>query len=793
MLAESLKLSSLITMYLTTKFRICLFAVLLISLPSINTLTANSHKIGALVAYEQRVQDLMAQMTLTEKIGQMCQYVGLNYLSASSAEMTAEEVLNSDSQAAYKEFKIKDIAQMVVDAKIGSFLHVLTAEEANKLQALAQQSRLGIPLLIGIDAIHGNAMVNGSTVYPSPISIAATFSDSLAYQIGRETALEMRATGSHWAFSPNLDVLRDPRWGRVGETFGEDPYLVGSLGKNMIQGYQLDDFTGTNKVIACAKHLVAGSEPSNGLNFSSMDLSDRSLREIYLKPFKDAVDAGVFTIMAAHNEVNGIPAHMHKQIMTEIVRDEFGFGGFYVSDWLDIERLELLHYVVDNFKDGVELSVDAGMDMHMHGPYFLEAVRDLVDQGKLAESRVDFACAKILEAKFRLGLFEDPFVDLDQINEKIFTPEHQATALRAARESIVLLKNDGVLPFDNGQGKRILVTGPNANNHSTLGDWAMQQPVDQVTTIFEGIRTLGTKRGYHVDWHDSNQRIAKMSSADIQETVQAAKGYDSVVLVVGDNSMRYEWMQRTAGENLARADINLAGRQLDLVKQLHATGIPVTVVYVSGKPLCEPWIVDNIKAVIAAWEPGSFGGQAVAEIIFGEVNPSGKTPLTMPRSVGQLRMVYNHKPSQYFKEYAFEQTSPLFPFGFGLSYSDFDYTKLGVDVLDYSLEAPIIRVSVQIQNLSEIAGTEVVQVYFRDRVSSVTRPVKELVDYRRVSLQAGQAKQVVFEIPIERLAFYDINMERCVEPGEFEFMVGGSSADDDLLKQTIQVKRHHSY
>ena len=257
--------------------------------------------------------------------------------------------------------------------------------------------------------------------------------------------------------------------------------------------------------------------------------------------------------------------------------------------------------------------------------------------------------------------------------------------------------------------------------------------------------------------------------------------------------MRYEWKQRTAGENLARADINLAGRQLDLVKQLHATGIAVTVVYVSGKPLCEPWIVDNIKAVIAAWEPGSFGGQAVAEIIFGEVNPSGKTPLTMPRSVGQLRMVYNHKPSQYFKEYAFEQTSPLFPFGFGLSYSDFDYTKLGVDVLDYSLEAPLIRVSVQIQNLSEIAGTEVVQVYFRDRVSSVTRPIKELVDYRRVSLQAGQAKQVVFEIPIERLAFYDINMERCVEPGEFEFMVGGSSADDDLLKQTIQVKRHHSY
>ena len=321
----------------------------------------------------------------------------------------------------------------------------------------------------------------------------------------------------------------------------------------------------------------------------------------------------------------------------------------------------------------------------------------------------------------------------------------------------------------------------------------MQQPAHQVTTIFEGISTLGTKRGYHVDWHDSNQRIAKISSVEIQETVELAKVYDLVVLVVGDNSMRYEWKQRTAGENLARADINLAGRQLDLVTQLHATGIPVTVVYVSGKPFCDPWIVDNIKGVIAAWEPGSFGGQAVAEIIFGEVNPSGKTPLTMPRSVGQLRMVYNHKPSQYFKEYAFEQTSPLFPFGFGLSYSEFKYTKLAIDLVGLSAEAPVIRVSVQIENLSEIAGIEVVQVYFRDRISSVTRPVKELVDYRRVPLQAGQAKKVVFEIPLERLAFYDINMERCVESGEFEFMVCGSSADDDLLKQALYLERHYPY
>ena len=397
--------------------------------------------------YQAQVADLMARMTLEEKVGQMCQYVGFGYLLNASSAMSPEEVLNSDSDAYYKDLQVKDIAQMIVEGKIGSFLHVLSAEEANQLQALAQKSRLKIPLLIGIDAIHGNAMVGGTTVYPSPISIAASFSDALAFRIARETALEMRATGSHWTFSPNVDVLRDPRWGRVGETFGEDPYLVGSLGKSMIEGYQLGDFTGSDKVLACAKHLVAGSEPSNGLNFSEMDVSERTLREIFMKPFKVAVEADVFTLMAAHNEVNGIPAHMHKAIMTDIVRDEYGFEGFYVSDWLDIERLERLHHVVADFESAVFRSVDAGIDMHMHGPHFLEAVVDLVASGDLPESRVDAACAKILEAKFKLGLFEQAIVDIDSMEAKVFTNEHQATALDAARQSIILLENDALLPL----------------------------------------------------------------------------------------------------------------------------------------------------------------------------------------------------------------------------------------------------------------------------------------------------------------------------------------------------------
>ena len=324
------------------------------------------------LSVDERLDDLIPRMTLEEKAAQMVQFVGLNYITDADRNMTAEEILNSDSRASYRGLLKKDIAQMVADGKIGSFLHVLTLQEANRLQQLAQKSRLKIPLLIGIDAIHGNGMVAGTTVYPSPISLASTFDEKIAFKIGQETALEVRAHGSHWAFTPNVDVLRDPRWGRVGETFGEDPLLVGNFGVEMIMGLQSDDFSGPNNVIACAKHFIAGSEPINGLNVSPMDISERSMREIYLKPFKKAVDAGVYSVMAAHNEINGIPAHMHKELLTDVMRDEFKFDGFYVSDWLDINRINSLHKIAKDFKEAIYYAVDAGMDMNMHGPNFLE-------------------------------------------------------------------------------------------------------------------------------------------------------------------------------------------------------------------------------------------------------------------------------------------------------------------------------------------------------------------------------------------------------------------------------------
>ena len=737
-------------------------------------------------SYQERVDDLLSRMTIEEKVAQMCQYVGLNYLESDEDTLTAEEILNSDSRASYKGFLKKDIAQMVIDGKIGSFLHVLDPKESNALQTLALKSRLKIPLIIGIDAIHGNGMVKGTTVYPSPISISSTFSDTLSFLVGQQTGLEMRATGAQWAFTPNIDVLRDPRWGRVGETFGEDPLLVSNMGSSMIKGLQ------TNKVIACAKHFIAGSEPVNGLNASPMDISDRNLREIFLKPFKKAVESGVYTIMAAHNELNGIPCHMNRYLMTEILREELKFKGFIVSDWMDIERIHTLHKIAKNIKDASFLSVDAGMDMHMHGPYFLEHVVELVKENKISEERINESARKILLAKFKLGLFEDPFIDLEEVDTKIFTKEHKKTSLEIARKSIVLLKNSNLaLPINYEKKSKILVTGPNANNHSILGDWTKPQPEDNVFTIFDGINKIGSEKGFEVDFYESNSDILNISDKDILSTSEFAKDYDYVIVVVGDNSLRYLNKKKTAGENMARANLNLAGNQLKLVRELYKKVENLIVVYVNGKPIAEPWISENIDAIIEAWEPGSFGGQAVGEIIFGDVNPSGKLPLTFPRSVGQLQMVYNHKPSQYFHKYAQEKITPLYPFGHGLSYSKFIYSNLEVKKLN--IEDSTINISFTLANQSEYEGEEVVQLYFRDSYSSVTRPIKELLDYRRISMKPNESKQIYFNIPIKKLAFYDINMKYCVEKGNFKFMVGGSSKDNDLIKASLKILDRYNF
>ncbi len=744
---------------------------------------------------EKRIDDLMSRMTIYEKACQMNQFVGLEHMKKAEKKFSNEELKKSDAKGFYKGIFSEDVKEMIIDGKIGSFLHVLTAKEANYLQSLAYESKLKIPLLIGIDAIHGNALYRGATVYPSPITIASTWNANNSYNVGKQTAVEMRSTGSHWAFTPNVDVMRDARWGRVGETFGEDPYLVTQMSSSMIDGLQQGDFTGLNKVIACAKHLVAGSEPINGLNLSPMDISERTLYEIYLPPYKSAINVGVFSIMAAHNEVNGIPSHSNKKLMSDLIRKQWGFNGFYVSDWLDIERLETLHRVARNFKEAVYLAVDAGIDMHMHGPHFPELVSELVNEGKLSEERVNFACSKILEAKFKLGLFENRYVDENNIKEKIFNKSHQDLALELAREGIVLLKNDYILPLQKAKkvNNKILVTGPNANNQSILGDWHNPQPDKNVFTIYEGIKKIGGEMGYLVNYHNSNENIKKISNEDISKTIEIANQHDIIIVVVGDNSMRYKWNQKTAGENTARAELNLAGKQLDLVMKLKETGKNIIVVYVNGRPISEPWISENINAIIEAWEPGSFGGIAVAEIIFGKINPSGKLPLTVARSVGQLKMFYNHKNSMYFRNYAIKSNKPLYSFGFGLSYTNFQISEPRID--DSKLKNDILSVSVDVKNIGKISGDEIVQLYICDKYSSVTRPIKELKGFKRVSLKQGESKVITFNLDKSAFAYYDSEMKYIIEAGEFDILVGNSSREKDLkrvsffVEETIQIQK----
>lgn len=745
---------------------------------------------------EDRLSDLMARMTLEEKVGQMCQYVGLEYLKKQKRNKRSAgdaSKLNKDAFAMYG-LSESEIIQEIIDGKIGSFLHVLDPEEVNYLQGFALQSRLKIPLIIGIDAIHGNAMVRGTTVYPSPISIAATFTNDFAYDVAKQSAREMRATGSQWTFMPNVDVARDPRWGRVGETFGEDPFMVGEMGKAMIMGFQGEDFSKPNNVIACAKHMIAGAEPLNGLNISPMDVSERSLYEIHLPPYKKAIDAGVYTIMAAHNELNGIPSHMHKGLMTDLLRNEWGFDGFYVSDWYDIKRIWSYHKVARNYKEASLFSVEAGMDMNMHGPEFYDFIVALVKENKLSIDRVNEACSKILYAKFQLGLFENRLVDTSKVGENIFVKSHLDKAEEIADNSITLLKNNNSLPINNSNAKRILVTGPNAHNHTTLGDWHFEQPEENVVTIFEGIQQIGENYNHKVDYYDSGIKIRNIQDSKIKATAEMSTNYDHVFVVVGDNSLRYTWeggksFQKTAGENKARSFLGLPGKQLDLVKSIYEKNKNLTVIYVSGKPISEPWIEDNIKSIIHAWEPGSMGGKSMGKIVFGEINPSGKMPMTTARSVGQLTMVYNHKPTNYIHKYAFEKTKPLYRFGFGLSYTTFSISKPTLSTSKWDGTGKVI-VEVDVKNTGKRDGMETVQLYIRDLFSSVTRPVLELKGYKKVNVAPGETKRVTFSLALDDFAFYDREMKYKAEEGEFNILVGNAANLAKLKKTTIQLTKN---
>lgn len=732
---------------------------------------------------EKRVEDLLSRMTLEEKVGQMNQFVGLEHIRKNEASLSEEDLRNNTANAFYPGFSADSVADWTRKGLVGSFLHVLTIEEANYLQSLAMQSRLAIPVIFGIDAIHGNANAPDNTVYPTNIGLAGTFDLDLAYRIARETAAEMRAMNMHWTFNPNVEVARDPRWGRVGETFGEDPYLVSKMGAQTVKGYQGD--LSSDDVLACIKHFAGGSQPINGTNGSPTDLSERTIREVFFPPFEEGVKAGAMSLMTAHNELNGIPCHSNDWLMEDVLRGEWDFRGFVVSDWMDIEHIYDLHATAENLKEAFYQSIMAGMDMHMHGVYWNEYVCELVREGRIPESRIDESVRRILDIKFRLGLFEQPYADENTTMDVRLCDEHRNTALEAARKSVVLLKNDGLLPLSKDRYRRVLVTGINADDHNILGDWSADQKAENVITVLEGLKMVSPETDFvFVDqgWDPRN-----MSRAKVDRAASVARTCDLNIVVAGEYMYRGRWTERTSGEDTDRSDIDLVGLQNELIRKVAASGKPTILVLVSGRPLGTEWAAEHLPALINAWEPGMYGGQAIAEIMYGKVNPSAKLAVTIPRSVGQTQMIYNHKPSQYFHPYAVTPSTPLYPFGYGLSYNTYEYSDLTIDKEEMTAEQTL-KVSVKVKNTGKMAGDEIVQLYIRDCFSQVTRPVKELKDFARIPLAPGEEKTVEFTVTPDKLMFLDRHLDPIVEPGEFILMVGPSSADGDLLKKRFRVR-----
>lgn len=734
---------------------------------------------------EDRVNDLMSRMTLEEKIGQMNQLVGIEHIKfIMSQKLTPEQIATSHAAGFYPNVGTDSIKTLVKSGQVGSFLHVYTLEEANSLQKLAMESRLGIPLIFGIDAVHGNSNCPDNTVYPTNIGLASSFDTTLAYTIARQTAKEMRSMNMHWTFSPNAEISRDARWGRTGETFGEDPYLVGEMAYQSICGYQ-GNLDSEYDVAACIKHLVGGGQPYNGINSAPSDLSERMLRESYFPPFERGLQAHPLSLMPAHNEVAGIPCHASKWLLRDILRKEWGFEGVIISDWDDIERLAKFHHIAADSKEAFGKAIDAGLDMHMHGPSWNAAVKELVEEGVISEDRIDESVSRLLTMKFTLGLFEHPYADPAVADKIRLNEEHRATSLQASREAVVLLKNDGILPLSPNGRKRIMITGINADDPNMMGDWTAVQKPENYTTIVEGLKQIAPENDFV--FVDQGPYPMKMKKKNVSKAIAEARRADINIVVAGDYMFRYLPEEMTCGENADRSDIALPGLQNELVEGVMASGRPTIVILVSGRPLGVENISEKASALIEAWEPGMYGGQAIAEILFGKVNPSGKLPITIPRSVGQVAIYYNHKPSAYIRHFMFSPITPLYSFGYGLSYTDYSYSEPTVSAGEIGM-GESVDVRVDVRNEGEMAGDEIVQMYIHDLVSSVTRPVKELKDFARIHLEPGEQKTVVFRITPEKLAFYNADMQKVAEPGEFEVLVGPSSRDEDLKKVNFILK-----
>jgi len=705
---------------------------------------------------EERVEDLLRRMTLEEKIGQMCQYSGFS----------------------------RELEDLVKRGLVGSLLNVVGVEEVNRVQEIAvKESRLGIPLLLGLDVIHGY-----KTIFPIPLALASTWDPEVVRRAAEIAAREAAAEGIRWTFAPMVDIARDPRWGRIAEGFGEDPYLASVMAWAAVKGFQGDDLSSPDTILACAKHYVAYGAAEGGRDYNTVDISERTLREVYLPPFKAAVAAGVGTIMSAFNDLNGVPATANEYTLTTILRGEWGFQGFVVSDWNAIGEL-VVHGIAADGAEAAKLAVTAGVDMDMQGDVYRKHLLRLVREGVVPEERIDEAVRRILTLKFRLGLFENPYADPERARRVVKCREHLEYALEAARKAIVLVKNDGVLPLRKDL-RRLAVIGPLADDREApLGCWHCLGDPRDVVTVLEGIRrrvSPGTEVLYA-----RGCDILSEDRSGFKEAVKAAEKADAVVLVVGESA-------DMSGEAASRAYLDLPGVQEELVREVWSAvrgrGIPVVEVVMAGRPLAIKWSAEHIPAILIAWHLGVRAGDAIADVLFGDYNPGGRLPVTFPRSVGQVPIYYSHKrtgrppsPERYTSKYIDEDYRPLFPFGHGLSYTRFEYRDLRVEP-ERVEPGDVVTISFTLINVGDREGDEVAQLYVRDVVASVTRPVKELKGFKRVHLMPGERCRITFKMPTQLLAFYGRDMRPIIEAGEYEVMIG-SSSEDIRLKGRFEVTR----
>ncbi len=708
---------------------------------------------------DARVADLLNRMTLEEKVGQL---------------------MMSNAQS-------EDLS-FITERQPGSLLHILGAKVGRAMD-LAAQTRLGIPLLVGEDGIHGHSFWPGATIFPTQLALACAWDPALLEKVGRVTAEEMAPTGIHWTFSPVLCLTRDLRWGRVGETFGEDPYLIGEFGAALIRGYQgrgLDDPTA---VLATAKHYAGYSETQGGRDASEADISHRKLRSYFLPPFERAARAGAMTFMTGYQSMEGIPSTENHWLLTEVLKNEWGFQGVVVTDWNNVGRLVEEQKVCATYADAAITALRAGNDIMMTTPKFYEGAIEAVRSGRLAEAEIDSPCRRLLAVKFRMGLFENPRrPDLARAAVEIARSDHHAVNLTAARESLVLLQNRGLLPLDPAKVRSIAVVGPNADDDlQQLGDWSLgspqhppsagKQPRERTTTVLDGIRALAPA-GCTVSYARGCSIIDEDLSG-IPGAVAAAQNADVIVVVVGDHL-------RFIGEVNSTATLELMGGQQALLAALAQTGKPLVVVLVNSKPLVLPPAAKEAAAIFEAFNPGMEGGRAVAEAIFGQLNPSGKLTISIPVHVGQQPVFYSQVRGQHGDRYADLTQEPLFSFGQGLSYTHYRYSNLHLETpkLTHGQSA---RLSVDVENTGARAGDEIVQLYVSDVVTSVTWVNKALKSFARVSLQPGEKRAVSFTVPWTSFQIVDRDARPVVEPGEFQILVGPSSLDRDLLKASLWV------